>query len=132
MAEHPDDDAYWVGYLSHTIANALKFKPLEASRLVLERALHEFKASPASAGLFGRQLRPRKVLDPLPDDYDLNDDWKPCGNPECRAPLPRRSKKLYCDKTCKSIAAEIAGEYDAERAEEEFRKKNPDYDEIPF
>lgn len=128
MVEPTHDDAWWVGYLSHTIANALKFSPLEASRGILERALHEFKASPASAGLFGRQPKPRKALEPLPDDYDLNDDWKPCGNPECRAPIPRRSKKLYCDKTCKVIA----GEYAADEAEAEFREKHPDYDEIPF
>jgi hypothetical protein len=33
---------------------------------------------------------------------DLQDDeWKPCRNPQCRAPILRASRRSYCSDDCK-------------------------------
>jgi hypothetical protein len=47
----PKTDSFWVGYLAATIHRALAMSPLESSRFILERALKEFKGSPAGHGL---------------------------------------------------------------------------------
>ena len=50
-------DEWWVGYLSTTMARALRHRPLEGGRLILERALREFKASPVCTPAVRRHLQ---------------------------------------------------------------------------
>jgi uncharacterized protein YbjT (DUF2867 family) len=115
------DPHWWVGFFAATIAEALK-EPREAARFRLRETLKRFNESALCTDelrdTIGAKRRP--ITAPLNDSYDMAADWKPCGNPECRMPIPRRSPKLYCDQLCRHIAEEYA----AGDTEEE--------DDIPF
>jgi hypothetical protein len=47
-------DEWWVGFLSASIAKALRHRPLEGGRPILDRALRDFRQSPACT----KDLRP--------------------------------------------------------------------------
>jgi hypothetical protein len=59
------------------------------------------------------------------------DRWKPCANPRCQAPIPRRARRMYCDRKCRTEAERLERSHDFDaRLEEEAAREG--YDEIPF
>jgi hypothetical protein len=45
--------------------------------------------------------------------YDFDAHWRPCRNPQCRAPIYETSRRLYCDDTCQQIAKQMRQRSDA-------------------
>lgn len=128
MSAHATPD-WWLGYLAGNIRAALA-ESSENARSRLRDVLRQFLNSPAASDELRQalnQTKPRQ-REPQPDGYSLAADWKPCANPECRAPIPRRSRKAYCDELCRNIARE----YVDDEHEVAFRAEHPDYDRIPF
>ena len=52
------------------------------------------------------------------------DNWKPCANPQCQAPIPSSSRAMYCDRDCRTAAERM-------RRAHEFLN-DPALDDIPF
>lgn len=117
---------WWLGYLAATIKTALR-EPALAARARLTAALKRFEDSPVCGDELREalQAKPRAATASLNDGYTLERDYKPCGNPECRTPIPRTSRKQFCDAGCRRIAEQYA-------REQGFRERNPDYDVVPF
>lgn len=116
-----EDTDYWAAYFATTIADVLT-KPVGLGRTRLREALARYRASPVCTPTL------RQLLDGLLDEAvtDPGLNYKPCANPECRAPIPRRSPRIYCDRLCRKIAAEYAEE---ERKAEHVSLQT---EEIPF
>lgn len=63
-------------------------------------------------------------------DPETTPEGRPCGNPQCRAPLPRGSRRLYCSRPCRTYAERAAREMEADAYLEEIGAGEGD--PIPF
>ena len=131
--ETSQDEGWWLGFFAATIRHAIRESPT-AARERLRDALQRFTESDVCEPELRTHLnaKPRPPAERLNDGYDLADDYKPCGNPECRAPIPKRSRKLYCDSLCRNTAEEFARHSRITERMSLFRETHPEYDSIPF
>lgn len=95
-----DTADWWAGHLAAHVKASLA-EPPEKARSRLAAVLARFRASPVCTHALEEVLRngpPAKISERPADEFDLGRDWKPCLNPECRAPIRRSSRKDYCER----------------------------------